>query len=363
MNNFKKIGLTALAGSLVTLGSAQAGEMSVSGGVNTTLKFGKGGGNTSKSIGADKDVAFTGGGELDNGTTFSMTLTSNDSLGVSSSTTTITTPSMGSFTFGSGTGGLSGSYDEEVPNAYEQVSDGKDTVANKVGDFMDNNSVMYTSPTLEMMGASITASVGYSPQASDTAVGDGSQATYSAAVGAGKEAGVTIAYEGLKLGFYGAERERTVPFTVGATGDYETDEFNGAWYAKYNFGPVSIGYSQFYFDAGVTQGIGSEGPNVAKVHRTAGGIFDGDQMSIAFNVNDNMSISYTTSDETYDTQDDAKTATTDDDDVTESIDAIQVAYSMGGMSIKAYNMEVSNPSQDDDAADQSVTEIALGFAF
>ena len=48
MNNIKKIGLTALAGSLVTLGSAVAGEMSVSGGINTTLKFGKGGGNTSK---------------------------------------------------------------------------------------------------------------------------------------------------------------------------------------------------------------------------------------------------------------------------------------------------------------------------
>ena len=48
MNNIKKIGLTALAGSLVTLGSAEAGEMSVSGGINTTLKFGKGGGNTSK---------------------------------------------------------------------------------------------------------------------------------------------------------------------------------------------------------------------------------------------------------------------------------------------------------------------------
>ena len=86
-------------------------------------------------------------------------------------------------------------------------------------------------------------------------------------------------------------------------------------------------------------------------------------MSIAFNVNDNMSISYTTSDETYDNQDDALTATTSDDDVTETIDALQVAYSMGGMSIKAYNMEVTNPGQDDDAADQSVTEIALGFAF
>ena len=86
-------------------------------------------------------------------------------------------------------------------------------------------------------------------------------------------------------------------------------------------------------------------------------------MSIAFNENDNMSISYTTADSTYDFQDDAKTAATTDNDVTETIDSIQIAYSMGGMSIKAYNTEISNPDHDDDAADQSMTEIALGFAF
>ena len=38
-------------------------------------------------------------------------------------------------------------------------------------------------------------------------------------------------------------------------------------------------------------------------------------MSIAFNVNDNLSLSYTTSDEVYDNQDDAGTAVTTDDDV------------------------------------------------
>ena len=114
-------------------------------------------------------------------------------------------------------------------------------------------------------------------------------------------------------------------------------------------------------DAGLTGS--AEATTSAKVERTAAGLFEGEQMSIAFNVNDNLSISYTTGDDTYDSQDDAKTAATTDDDVTESIDAIQLAYSMGGMSIKAYNMEVTNPSQDDDAADQSITEIALGFAF
>ena len=363
MNNIKKIGLTALAGSLVTLGSAQAGEMSVSGGINTTLKFGKGGGNTARSIGADKDVAFTGGGELDNGTTFSMTATTNDAYGISSSTTTITTPSLGSFSLGSSSGSASYMYDEEVPTAYEQVSDGKDTMANKVGDFMDNNYVLYTSPTLEMMGASITAHLGYSPQATDAAAGDGAQLTYSETIGAGKEAGITIAYEGLKVGFYGAERDRTVPQTAAATGMYQHDEFNGAWYAKYSAGPVSIGYSETYADAGVTSAISTSSTTTAKTRRSGGGIYTSESMSIAFNVNDNLSISYTTADETYDTQDNAKTAVTTDDDVTESIDAIQIAYSMGGMSIKAYNMEVTNPSQDDDAADQSVTEIALGFAF
>ena len=126
-------------------------------------------------------------------------------------------------------------------------------------------------------------------------------------------------------------------------------------------GPVSIGYSESYMDAGVTQD--NESTTASKAERTAGGIFEGEQMSIAFNVNENMSISYTVADSTYDSQDDAKTAVTTDDDITQEIDSLQVAYSMGGMSIKAYNMEVTNPAHDDNAADQSVTEIALGFAF
>ena len=124
-------------------------------------------------------------------------------------------------------------------------------------------------------GASITAHLGYSPQASDpaSAPGDGAQVTYSAAVGSGKEAGVTISYEGLKLGFYGAERERTVPQTVTSSGNYEHDEFNGAWYAKYTMGPVSIGYSEFYFDAGVTSGVQSA--NAAVTRRSGGGLYSG----------------------------------------------------------------------------------------
>ena len=83
-------------------------------------------------------------------------------------------------------------------------------------------------------------------------------------------------------------------------------------------------------------------------------------MSVAFNVNDNLSLSWTDTDDTYDSQDDA---TTNILDVTQSTDAIQVAYSMGGMSIKAYRMTASNPNYDSDAAKAEKSEISLGLAF
>ena len=38
-------------------------------------------------------------------------------------------------------------------------------------------------------------------------------------------------------------------------------------------------------------------------------------------------------------------------DVSQSTDAIQIAYSMGAMSVKAYQMETKNPGYDNDAAE------------
>ena len=50
-------------------------------------------------------------------------------------------------------------------------------------------------------------------------------------------------------------------------------------------------------------------------------------------------------------------------DVDQKTDAIQFAYSMGGMSIKAYQIEIENPHMDENADDSKITEIALGLAF
>ena len=70
MNTFKKIGLTALAGSLVVT-SAYAGSMSVSGGASIGLK------NTTKTATGKSwtmgnQLTFSGSGELDNGMNVSL---------------------------------------------------------------------------------------------------------------------------------------------------------------------------------------------------------------------------------------------------------------------------------------------------
>ena len=360
MNKFKKIGLTALAGSLVAV-SAQAGELTVTGGVNVTLKSGtaaSGSNVSSRGIGTDKDVAFTGSGELDNGTTFSVVTATNDSqTDLTSGYISIATPSFGSFLMGNHSGAAHYKYDEEVPTAYEQLSDpaGNLMPANKVGDFMDNNHITYTSPTFDLGGASITFDLGYASDANDTETGDGGvpgEGTY----GSGQEAGVTVAYEGLKLGVYGAERENPTK-TNGTTQDAVQDEFNGVWYVKYSMGPVSIGYSESYLDSGVSE-TQTVATTTAKTLRTSGGIFEGEQIGIAFNVNDNFSVSYSESTETYNAQSEAASQ-----DVDQKTDSIQFAYSMGGMSIKAYQIEIENPHMDEDADDSKITEIALGLAF
>ena len=104
----------------------------------------------------------------------------------------------------------------------------------------------------------------------------------------------------------------------------------------------------------------STAANVTKAVRTAVGVFESETMGIAFNVNDDLSISWTETEDTYDAQSDQ---TANIADVKQTTDAFQIAYSMGAMSIKAYKMDTDNPSYDEDRDSESVTEIALGLSF
>ena len=353
MNNLKKLGVTALAGSLAAV-SAQAGEMSMNGSANMTYY------TTSKSegkgIGTDKGLTVSGSGELDNGWTFSIYTYISDAIGISSHATSLTMGSLGTITAGQGFGGNSTKYDEEVPQAYEQTSDRQQNSANQVGNWMDNGGLTWTPPAMDLGGLTVQAHLGFSPDADDVATNNGSVGTKSGTWGAGYDAGLTISTDmGLTLGVYGATRENESPVSDG-----HRDEFNGSWYAKYTMGSVSVGYSEAYYDSGI-DGTATAA-TTAKAIGTSDGIFENAQMSIAFNVNDNLSISYTESEDTYDDQSNSSSGT-EVADVDQETEALQAAYSMGGMTIKAFQMESSNPGWDSDATKNTYSEVSIGLSF
>ena len=83
MNNLKKVGLSALAGTLAAL-SAQAGEMTVTGSAEISYTQRDNDEITGNPIGMNKNIAFAGSGELDNGWTVSISQGTNDAFGFSS---------------------------------------------------------------------------------------------------------------------------------------------------------------------------------------------------------------------------------------------------------------------------------------
>ena len=226
-----------------------------------------------------------------------------------------------------------------------------------MGSVMGNGGLTWAVPSFDLGGASASLVLGWDPNADGAGVSDGSVGTHITSFGDGLDAGLTITTDlGLKVGAYVMTRENNATTAAGV--DKVRDEFNGTWYAKYSAGPVSIGYSTSYLDGGLAGS--AEAVSTAKVVRTAAGIFEETQVSIAFNVNDNVSISYTESEDNYNAQDNAATAVAD-----QSMDseAIQIAYSMGGMSVKAFKIETNNPAYDSDAKKLSATEISIGLAF
>jgi hypothetical protein len=331
--------------------------MAVNGSANFTYKTNNQ--SEGKGIGTDKGFTLSGSGELDNGWTFSISTAITDAIGLSSSTTALTMGSLGTITLGEGHGGNSGGWDEEVPQAYEQVSDaGPATAMNYTGSWLGNGAIGWALPSLDTGMGSLSVSLGYSPDADNLAgVSDGTKANHGTTYGNGMDIGVKLAMDnGLTIGAYGAERDNITHVTDGIANDDVSDQFDGTWFVTYASGPVSIGYQVSHTDSGLV--AVDTATTAAKVPGTAGGLFDDTQMSILFNVNDNLSVSYTDSTSTYDAQGDGTVGDVDSD-----LDALQIAYSMGGMSINAYMMSAANPGWDSDAQDVDTTEISIGLAF
>ena len=206
MNTFKKIGLTALAGSLVVT-SAYAGSMSVSGGASIGLK------NTTKtSTGKSwtmgNQLTFSGSGELDNGMNVSLSFVldqaDDSTTGIAnapfdSHSVTISSDDLGTLVF-SGEGGSSASSAVDTTAAGDLWNNGSGFTAPRSAEAGDN-SLMYTLPSLM---DDLTLKASYSPGSA----GGGSATAWSASY-SGVE-GLSVDYAVGQTDTIGSEEEQVV---------------------------------------------------------------------------------------------------------------------------------------------------------
>ncbi len=332
MNNFKKVGLTALAGSLAAI-SANAAEMSVSGATVLTYTTNDSTEVTGNPMGMKTNIGFTASGEV-NGYTVSYMQTSKDQFaGMSSARLSMDMGDIGLIAFDQGSGSGLATIDDKTPTAAEEIWDGLDgkTVGGLVG-AAGNSGVFNYIKTFNGVKLNAAARKGSGTKNNDGAAsGVGGSNAWDFALTAGDD--VTMV-PGLSGGFgYGEADASTI---VGANQD-SSDEHMTA-FANYSYGPATVGYQLSNMNAGKQAGVNEET----------------EQWGIAFNVNDNLSVSYGEREVEY-----QKTSVAH---VTESGEGFAVAYTMGSIKIAGNMNEVGDNNGTKGSVDSS-TEIAVSFAF
>ena len=358
MNNFKKIGLTALAGSLVAV-SANAIEMSVSGNTSvsytsksTTTAAAGSQGPGGQAIGVDTGISFTGSGELENGFTVKTFAALDDGRAntLSSSQLTLGMGSLGTVVFAQQFGTAANGIDDMTPRVKEEAFDqAGGSVLQGFGRSTAEGTLTYKSPSFDVAGFGLSFGVDYDPAAGN-ASDDHDGVTDKGAAGSGSGTGAVIKVTSDMGVTVGAGRE--VISGQGKTSDKE----NVTGYVLYTMGPVSVGYQQYYLDNGIGTGV-------------AGGVksspdYDGDAMSIAFNVNDNLSLGYGEISETKGTVAGTLAAATTPE-TSRDIKSFTAAYSAGGMALTIQQTETDNYALAAAASARNIenTHITLAFAF
>ena len=307
MNNLKKIGLSALAGSLVAF-SANAVEMGVSG--TSEITYSTVAGNamqvTGNPFGSNTSVSFSGSGNV-GWADVTIVRTINDGLGSAflSAYQTMDMGDMGKISFDSVGGGLEGltAYDDKLPSAYEEMWNG--VSSSGISGAASNDTLGYSN-TYGGVGISLAYSKGGTAASSD---GSSAAEAVSSSTADWHLTYAVPQVEGLTL----MHGRSSVNYTAAATNDDESSNTH----IVYSAGPISAGYRMGKVDKG---GTGTD-KNI-------------DAMSIAFNVNDQLSISVGTQDTEYDRSASA--------DTTETVDGLSASYTMGATSLRAHFSESSN---------------------
>ena len=327
MNILKKVGLTALGTSLIAT-SAFAGAMDVTGSAGITLanqdKTNKGNG-----LSMTDEITFTGSGELDNGLTVTVSMQLDDNA-VSTATGTHYMDNrsvkiesdFGTLTFyGHGGDTAFSMKDDTTPTAYGEAWDvlgtssgGTAKLGSIAGAATGNDMFGYTNSGL-MDG--LTLNVSYMPSEG------GAAQTESTTAWGVEYSGV----EGLTVGY--AQDDN------GLSGTSEI-EYDTA-YVKYAFGSFTVGFQEGEQD--------QKGATTSDDEYSAFGI--------SYQVNDDLSVSYNTSERDF-----------GDGDNDQESEAMQLSYTTGGVTIAAALAEVKNVGGSANAQDDiEGFEIDVSFAF
>ena len=306
MNKIKKIGLTALAASLV---SVSANAVDISGGSSISYNGGNDG-EQGNSWSMNDSLVFTWGGELDNGMTVDMNFKLDNSDGAAAQildnrSLALGMNSAGTLTFwGQAGSGVVGSFDDKMPTAYEESW----YTADSPNQGHSASNMFYYTNTFD----SVTLHASYTP------VGPG-----TTEVGA-----VVTAIDGLEVGIALGEDNGT-----GAAVD------NTIMYAKYTVGGATIGVQSN--DADSTAADTDE-------TFTAWGV--------SYAVSEDVSVSYGYSEIDY------EAAGT----LSQEATGISASYTMGSMTLAGTVNDITNQgagATGNTDTNAETFEINLAFAF
>lgn len=319
MTNIKKIGLTALAGTLASF-SANAGEVSVSGVAQMTFSTDSDATSSTLVNNTDKfetnsSLTFSGSGELDNG--FGVSIVSNLTGGAQTyNHMALDMGDMGTLSMSDGISFSTGiaSIRDKTPTAGEQVWD--DTGADHGEPAQGIVNPIRDNTAQEQLGYKLSAN-GFT-LSSHVAFGDGNGTEYSGTIS------VDSLVDGLEVGA-GLGNNWTAATTEE---DLET------YYVKYATGPITVGAQRSNVDRSAAS---------TDIETTTYGI--------SFAVNENLSVSYGISDTDFE-------ASTSD----EENEGISASYTAGGATIGFVHNKKDNAVGTANA-DHETTELKLTFAF
>jgi hypothetical protein len=350
--------LIVMLSSVSLFASANAGELSVSGTAKATYNILSGKTNVGKGLGVTNELNFTASGETDQGYTwnYSMELdpgnrsgSNNEDVQNDDTKLTLTTPygTVGVFI---SEGGL------DVEDAASQSVYGRPTDIGDPSSTTDNytidsyNNVQYHTPA-DLLPFGISAKIAYAPDLS--AAGDGASGNAKGAVSTKSTTFVgenateyqvkASPIDGLTIGASYFERDEQ-----GGAVKRDQDAESGAYYLTYASGPVSIGYSQAYRAEMLANDAYQTGTDVD--------YYDQTNYSIAFAASDDLSVSYEreTSEKNFVGSGQAS--------VEQESSAVQLAYTMGGMTIAlSHASHDNNGYSTTNNQDQSLLAVTMAF--